>query len=391
MIAGGVSDAAADGHPRNSFDAVRMFAALCVLLGHQFDFAGYPHPRVGPLGIKLADTGLYIFFAISGYLVFRSLRRDGRTTRFVAARVLRIYPGAAVNTVACVVFGAAITTVGQAAYWSDPSTWSFLAHNIAIAVPPTGFRLPGVFEDTPTPIVTAPIWTLKYELLCYLVLFAGFKLLRGGVARVKVALLAAEILVVGAFVYGLLVPAPNKPGLDGLYGYEQVHVLRFFVVFFAGALRAACEPLSGQARLLFVALPAGLIVFGPGPEVARAGVLLTLGILMIEVGLTPVFFSAAYQRLGDLSYGTYLYAVPIQKLLIARAYDGRNFAAVTAASLCAILACAFLSWRLVERPALRWKRRFGPMLPQGDPPAVPEGAAVPGGRTLPKPCAGLPA
>ena len=54
---------------RNSFDLVRLLAALAVMLAHQLNIAGYVLPgygqfAVGPSAPKLADAGLYVFFAL---------------------------------------------------------------------------------------------------------------------------------------------------------------------------------------------------------------------------------------------------------------------------------------------------------------------------------------
>ena len=59
---------------------------------------------------------------------------------------------------------------------------------------------------------------------------------------------------------------------------------------------------------------------------------------------------------NDLSYGLYLYGWPMQQLAFlagANTVPG-NIAAATVLAL----VCAALSWFVVERPALAWKRRL---------------------------------
>ena len=345
----------------NSFDAVRMFAAFSVLIGHQFDLAsyylpGYVQPAMGPLGLKLSDAGLYVFFALSGYLVFQSLEADPRPGRFILARVLRIYPGAMVNTVLCLMFGAFDTVLTQGVFWHDPQTANYLAHNLLILTVPTQFQLPGVLADARWPAVNVPIWTLKYELLSYLVLLALVWLTPRRRRSIRGTVIAAALLAGAGFLYTRFYPPPDAPGLQSLGTFYVVHLVRFFVVFFAGSVMAACEPLTHGGRLALLLVPGVLIVFGPSPEVGRLGILLLLALLAIAVGKSPYLYSRTYRRIGDLSYGTYLYAFPIQLLTLTRWLNGWNFMLVTAADIVLILGCAFLSWHLVERPALRFKR-----------------------------------
>ena len=348
------------GERRNSFDAVRLIAALSVLAGHQFDLAsyyvqGYAQPSLGPLGIKLSDTGLYVFFALSGYLVFQSLRSDSRVWRFASARMLRIYPGATVNTLACLAFGAIDTTLPWRNFWQDPATWSYLAHNLPIVAVPTQFGLPSVLADARWPAVNVPIWTLKYELLCYALLLVLYKLLPARRAWVSAALVAVAFGLMALFIYDRTFPSAGAPGLDSLGGFFPAHLIRFTMVFFSGAAYAACEPLNDTGRLFTLAIPAGLICFGLTPEFGRAGLILLVGLMAIEIGKSPALHSRVLRRIGDLSYGTYLYAFPIQLLTLTRLLNDHNFWLVTGLDLVLILGCAFLSWHLVEKPALRLK------------------------------------
>ena len=340
---------------RNSFDALRVAAALCVFLGHQCDLMGFKEPVLGPLGITLSNTGLFVFFAVSGYLVAQSLARDPRPLAFLRARASRIYPGAAVNAVACVLLGAAVTTLPAAHYWTEPGTWRYLAHGIAILVPPTVLELPGVFADAPWPSVDTPIWTLKYELLCY-----GVLLLLGLGARAArlpwrgTLGLAAALLVV-AYVWRIAA-APPPPEGEFYTRFNGFNLLRFGMIFAAGALYAEAASL----RLALALGAAALVVLAPAAEVARAGLLLLVVPLAIEVGRSPILFSPRYRRFGDLSYGLYLYGYPVQVLLATRFAGRLGFWPLALVALGATLVCATLSWLLVERPALRWKRGTAP-------------------------------
>lgn len=339
---------------RNSFDLIRLFAALCVLISHQLGMAGYPEPPLGPLGIALASTGLYIFFALSGYLVAHSWLRAPSAERFVRARILRIYPAFLVNIAFCVALGAVLTSLPQNDFWRSPETWRFVLLNSPILTVPTQFALPGVLNEARWPIVNGSIWTIKYELLCYLA-FMALALATGwrrGLARPVLAF--AVIILMAAYVHRISV-FPNPEG-EAFFGYYNAfNLLRFFLTFGAGALYALSEPLSERMRLVFLAVPAALIVFGPSPAFGRAGIILLLVLFMIELGKSPVFFSGRYRRIGDLSYGTFLYGYPVQNVIVTRFYDGTNLLAVTAATVATVFACAWLSWRFVEAPALRLK------------------------------------
>ena len=352
---------------RNSFDAVRLLAALAVVLAHQLNIAGdtlpgYGQPSISPWGPKLADAGLYVFFALSGYLVFQSLDGDPRVGRFLSARALRIFPGVVVNVILCVVFGSALTVLPAAAYWGSAETWRFLVHNASVLVTPTQFQLPGVLSDAPWPSVNVPLWTLKYEILCYAALLALFKAVtlaagerRAASARRRVLALAA-MAATAWFVYGRAHPPPPTGGLDTLGNLAGVHVVRFFAVFFSGAAYAAAEPWSVSARWGGAGLLAAAILAGPTSEMRFVAIVLAISFGAILLGRSRLLYSRAYHRIGDLSYGTYLYAFPIQMVTLDRWLGSGNFWSLTLIDGLLALACAALSWRLVERPALRLKR-----------------------------------
>jgi peptidoglycan/LPS O-acetylase OafA/YrhL len=63
----------------------------------------------------------------------------------------------------------------------------------------------------------------------------------------------------------------------------------------------------------------------------------------------------SFHRVGDYSYGLYIYAFPIQQLLLNRCTRPILF---FAASYPISLAVAVLSWHFVESPCLSLKKRL---------------------------------
>jgi peptidoglycan/LPS O-acetylase OafA/YrhL len=72
------------------------------------------------------------------------------------------------------------------------------------------------------------------------------------------------------------------------------------------------------------------------------------------VAFTHPQLSDRLLRRNDISYGVYIYHMPVVNLLVTLGLVGRaiGFPIV----MCVVLVCAGLSWRLVEKPALRWKK-----------------------------------
>ncbi|MBR0904595.1 acyltransferase [Bradyrhizobium liaoningense] len=342
-----------DSERYNSFDAVRLFAALCVFFSHQMILAGYAEPALGPLGISLASTGLYTFFALSGYLVFKSVARDYRASAYFRARVLRIFPGAIANTLFCLALGSAITTLPFGVFWRSEQTISYFVHNALILIPPTQFVLPGVLADARWPVINGSVWTIKYELLCYAALFVVFHIFKH-VHFLKRGWLMVTLCFIAYYIcQNTWFPKPDEN--EFFSTFNSFNIARFSMTFFFGAFLAACEPYGEKIRLVILCIPASLVAFGPSVAIGRAGVILLLALLVIEIGRSRLLFSATYRRFGDLSYGIFLYAYPIQIFVLTRYFDGQNFMALTALSLAFIVGCAWMSWHLVERPALKYK------------------------------------
>ena len=75
--------------------------------------------------------------------------------------------------------------------------------------------------------------------------------------------------------------------------------------------------------------------------------------------LMDLFFLRALIPRHDLSYGIYLYAFPVQQATASMGFVGPHYWLITLiVSILATVGLAYLSWILIERPALSLKRRF---------------------------------
>lgn len=127
----------------NNFDAIRLVAALLVIVSHQMFFAGRAEPFIE--GRTLGTIAVLAFLLISGYLVAESWYRDPHLVRFLLRRFLRIWPALAVATFVIGLAGLALTTLSVRQYFGD-AWWRFVGNNLRLR---TVYELPGVFAESP--------------------------------------------------------------------------------------------------------------------------------------------------------------------------------------------------------------------------------------------------
>jgi peptidoglycan/LPS O-acetylase OafA/YrhL len=349
------------------FNFLRLTAAMAVLFSHSFELAssaGWPEPFRHFSGgqTSIGGSAVYIFFIISGFLVTASYQKSQDVLDFVLKRALRILPALViVILLTAFVLGPTMTTLPLTDYFSDERFRSYLLNALTIG----GDSLAGVYEDLPAKgSVNGSLWTLRYELICYaLVIFAGAS---GLLYRHSLLLvLAVPLVVLGWWAKNKSVYFFEPLGIEVAYlfrfvGYfvagMTIWIFRHHIVLdwryaAAAALLSLIALHFGLYHLLFPLLGGYLVVF-------------------LAMRLQIDFLS---QR--DYSYGIYLYAFPIQQLVVALA-PGQPFCWTNMLlSAPPTIICAVLSWHLVEKRALLFFRslksdRPVPLQPASTPQAV---------------------
>jgi peptidoglycan/LPS O-acetylase OafA/YrhL len=351
VFASGSASALGTSRPVNNVGTLRLLAALLVLYAHCFVLAS-PGTRdplsealagVMPFGRGLPGLGVFFFFVISGYLITQSFERRGKLGPFLEARALRIFPalwGAVLLTVA---LGALVTTFAPAEFLRSRVTVDYLVHNLSLIDLRQG--LPGVFTGNPASEVNVSLWTLPIELGMYgLVAVLGV----AGIIRARRLFNGAAIVIFALYLLG-----GNR--LPILYGHHESELALFFV---AGAIlyvNRDLRPTSGGAvvALTTTAIVASVLV----PTLAPIAVVFAFASAVVWLGFNNSLRLPDLSARGDLSYATYLYACPVTQLWILWLGPSSPWLLV-ALTTAATLPLAWLSWWLLEQPALRQKGRI---------------------------------
>ncbi len=338
------------GRRANNFDLLRLGAAALVVLHHSFTVTGGRDP-LNSFNAKdtFGNVGVLIFFSISGYLVTQSWERTGRVVPFALKRALRLLPALVVSVVlVALVLGTIVTALPARAYLGSYETYHYIIENSLLH---TVYTLPGVFAHVPyANVVNASLWTIPIEAHAYV----GVALLGVvGLWRRSWAwlLLAAVLLMVNSTTISAHLPLSHP--LLSLLGGARTDV-RYLAAFCIGAaLYAQRDRVALRWDIFSLGLVAYLISLLANPTLHESVAIVTIPYLTLVLAFRTGHRLSLPKRLGDLSYGIYLYAFPVEQVMAQ--YITRTPSVVFAMAMPATAAVAFLSWHAIEAPALRLK------------------------------------
>ena len=332
----------------NSFGVVRLLAATLVVFSHATAIVygdAVKEPLAELTGHTLGWHAVNMFFCLSGLLIMASMERSSSTLQFLWARFLRLYP--AIFALILFMFG-----IG-AMMSSEPFSFFTLVDLSARTLLLFGdsATLPGVFAANPLfDVLNSPLWTLRFEVFCYLFLAATFTAFAALKDRLP-ALLTFKVVSLAIMVACVL---------HMVFFYDEKtatidqHIARFVFAFFTGACawqwRDALRP-NFVSLILLAALNVGLIA----AEIYNAPVqILMASYLAIYVGSLNFGKIARFTDQQDYSYGVYITAFPLQQIVYIALPDASpliNFAI----SMLIALPISALFWNLIEKPALKLK------------------------------------
>jgi peptidoglycan/LPS O-acetylase OafA/YrhL len=337
----------------NNFNLIRFIAASLVLFGHCYPLSGISQEPLSQYGISLGHLSVDVFFITSGFLVTRSLVIRQDLISFAMARILRIFPALIVAVLFSVfVVGLYFTTLPAQEYLTHSAIYTYLFNNTTLVLQPTAFALPYVFDTNPyKQSVNGSLWTLPWEMNMYVLLA-----MLGSLVFIKPSFFSLRVfkwILVGIVGISFPLYVVNYIGLFSTIPFFTMGT-HFLTTFFMGAILFVFQDriylskrLFGICLLLIFYTASYKSIFFPVYN-------LVLGYIVLYLAYVPNGFIRNFNKLGDYSYGVYIYAFPIQQSIIALI---PNISVMTffVYSFSITLIFAIFSWHFIEKPALKLK------------------------------------
>ena len=328
------------------FDYLRFGLASMIVVWHTVIISyGLQAQRALVMGPTrpLWSMLLPMFFALSGFLVSGSLERSRTLVSFLGLRVLRLLPALLVESlVSMLLLGPFLTTFSWREYFRDPLFSSYLLNIVG----DVHFFLPGLFTNNPTPAVNGQLWTLPYELKCYLLIsfLATF-----GIYRSWFWLLVACIAVQAYTTYRALYVFTNANDDAGIVGGSMLTL-----AFLYGSLQYRLRDKISWSRSLSITslVISAFLMYFHGLNTLAA---FPIAYSTIYLGLLNPPRSRVVSS-GDYSYGIFLYGFPIQQAVSALFPHYRFWWFNLAIAGPIVFAVAWASWHFVESKALKGRK-----------------------------------
>lgn len=346
----------------NNFDVLRCLLAVSVIFSHWFviyygkGIDTEPFMIFSQNQIDLGSVAVNGFFIISGFLIVRSYKHSSSFLDYLKKRVLRIYPGFFVAFLVSMLLLGPLGTFdvdhpsGNIATYFQLMRKKLLLLNLFTMQAPVAI---GCFMTSPLPHqLNESLWTIQYEFICYLAVpvFAYAGLFRR--KWVVLALFSAFYLLLALQDQARLFLWEDYSGK--VISHPQ-YMPRLFVYFLAGACfyfnRDRIARSYGLVALSLVSLLV-VCVWWKGFNLVAP---FALTYLLFYVAYLPSRRFTNFTKYGDFSYGIYLYAWPVQQLVMLFIGPKMPLFSLFVISVAVTLVLAYASWRLVEKPFLQLK------------------------------------
>ena len=335
----------------NNFNLIRLFAALQVAIVHS---AAYLNIDIKYLKFLDLFPGVPIFFFISGFLIIKSFKKikNDKLKNFFYNRILRIYPGlyfCFILTFLSILFSKYLNNIDinyyQLFLWLVTQLTFFQFYN------------PDFFRGYGVGVTNGSLWTISIEIQFYLLIFFVYILLN----KYKKLL----IVIFSTFIILNIVNAIFNEKITIFQKLFNVSFLPWLYMFLWGCYLESNKKLQKKIIsynifiIIFILIilnyySAQLNIFRGKTNALNPVEFFFLSIIIFKIAYIKIKIPENFLNKNDISYGVYLYHMPIVNFFIYK--NLKETYSVLVLCLILTLSFALISWKIIEKPFLNLKK-----------------------------------
>ncbi|MCQ2310532.1 MAG: acyltransferase [Paludibacteraceae bacterium] len=278
------------------------------------------------------------FFVITGFLVsFSFISRYGDMKTYFLKRVMRIIPAYLCTILFCFVIGACMSSLPWQEFFALGQTWKYLITNLCMQ---NWFQpdLPGVFLSNFMTAVNGSLWSMKFEVLFYVLVPILFYII-AKYSKTRVL----PIFVIGIIIINSVPCMPIQ--------------CRYFTYFFVGIVGLLVFTKFYKYIWYILLVSAGVVIcvrFVDNVWVNRCFTALEpflFGAILLGAAYSFTFLKI-FRKCANITYGLYLYHFPVIQVLINIGLAKYNLWLCFVVALAITWILANLSWFFIEKPLI---------------------------------------
>lgn len=327
----------------NNFDLVRLVLASSVVFLH-FDHLINEESVSEVLSNFefISSRAVQGFFVVSGFVVFMSYVRTPDLNRYFVSRFLRLYPAYVVAVLLISVFSVVLPSCS---IFHEQEWIKYFIANLSFLnfiKPNLDCLFQGNFDDT----INGALWTLKIEVAFYLtvpLIYFAIDKLGSSIVLLSIYLASISYTIILEYFFSV-----TGSGIYDILSRQLPGQMTYFATgIFLYIYHKKLAP-----HFLWILPICILVIFLDLNFIQPAA----LGFLVIFLATAPVK-KVSFSKIGDLSYGIYIFHFPIiQTYIHFKVFEGQNVI-IFFLTVITTFILSFMSARLVEEPASRLKRR----------------------------------
>jgi peptidoglycan/LPS O-acetylase OafA/YrhL len=330
-------------YKNNNLDFLRLILATSVVFLHLSYLTKTKFSEDVSIYIHwLSGNAVSAFFIVSGFLIYMSFDKKKSIKNYLWSRFLRLYPAYFIVVSFSAIFFVFLSSSNPYDYFTDSAVKYFFYNSIFL-----NFLYPSinaVFESHPEQVINGSLWTLKIEVMFYLLVPLLYLILEK-----KNNLLYMLLIYVSAYVYKytllfysdtipvMLTLSNQLPG-QMMYFISGVFCFKYFTW------------INKHSKFLFIASVSFILLDVLFFKPFTIAILITI----IFISLPNVL---SFKKIGDLSYGIYIYHFPIIQVFIAFGVVFDRASSIFSLFFILFL-FSFISWKCIEAPFLKMKNKI---------------------------------